>query len=193
MGSCSLLGSNCQELHLPLYIQESSPDADCMKASLEVGLSFDTVCALTRLSIFKQTGFENDEMLVLKSAWALPYKTPAFSAWNPANENISSTTVITMTTILNPSQLLAAIWLCVVLILWRYSRKVKPSRLPLPPGPKGLPVIGNLFDFPNDKPWLVYDRWFKQYGMYLFICLQHASIWLFVQEILSMSKFWGNR
>ncbi|KAF8874735.1 cytochrome P450 [Infundibulicybe gibba] len=48
-----------------------------------------------------------------------------------------------------------------------------PKRLPLPPGPKGLPIIGNLLDMPRaEKPWLVFREWSKIYGdiMYLNIC-----------------------
>ena len=43
---------------------------------------------------------------------------------------------------------------------WGWS----PNGLPLPPGPKGYPVIGNLFDMPIYKPWVVYDGWRKTYG-----------------------------
>jgi hypothetical protein len=39
-----------------------------------------------------------------------------------------------------------------------------PNDLPLPPGPKGYPLIGNLFDMPVDKPWVAYDEWRKTYG-----------------------------
>ena len=35
---------------------------------------------------------------------------------------------------------------------------------PLPPGPKGYPLIGNFFDMPVHKPWVVYDEWRKTYG-----------------------------
>ncbi|KAJ8501721.1 hypothetical protein ONZ45_g12057 [Pleurotus djamor] len=38
------------------------------------------------------------------------------------------------------------------------------SSLPLPPGPPSTPVIGNLFDTTNEKPWLLYDEWFNKYG-----------------------------
>jgi len=46
--------------------------------------------------------------------------------------------------------------------------KRNPRRLPLPPGPKGYPIIGNIFDAPTDKPWLVYNEWAKIYGAGLF-------------------------
>ena len=52
-------------------------------------------------------------------------------------------------------------------ILFRQLRKAKtsnPKGLPLPPGPKGFPLIGNIFDMPVNKPWLVYEKWCKTYG-----------------------------
>ncbi|KAF5354009.1 hypothetical protein D9756_007056 [Leucocoprinus leucothites] len=51
---------------------------------------------------------------------------------------------------------------------WLYGRlrerRDNPNGLPLPPGPKGYPIIDNLLDFPTYKPWLVYDKWSKTYG-----------------------------
>ncbi|TFK36285.1 cytochrome P450 [Crucibulum laeve] len=44
------------------------------------------------------------------------------------------------------------------------NRRKIPSGLTLPPGPKGYPIIGNLFDIPTDKPWLVYDQWCKRFN-----------------------------
>ncbi|KDQ59106.1 hypothetical protein JAAARDRAFT_113176, partial [Jaapia argillacea MUCL 33604] len=49
--------------------------------------------------------------------------------------------------------------------------------LPLPPGPKALPFIGNLLDVPMESLWLAYDRWTKQYG-------DIVSINLFGQTII---------
>ncbi|KAI0317639.1 cytochrome P450 [Amylostereum chailletii] len=34
----------------------------------------------------------------------------------------------------------------------------------LPPGPRPLPVVGNLFDIPAVKPWVTYTSWGKKYG-----------------------------
>lgn len=43
-----------------------------------------------------------------------------------------------------------------------YKAFVFKSRLP--PGPQGLPFIGNAFDMPTDKPWLKFHHWGKIYG-----------------------------
>jgi hypothetical protein len=47
-----------------------------------------------------------------------------------------------------------------------FSSRRNRRTLPLPPGPKGLPLLGNILDIPLDKPWKVYDTWSKQYGMF---------------------------
>jgi hypothetical protein len=47
--------------------------------------------------------------------------------------------------------------------LWRYMRSL--GKLPLPPGPRSLPIIGNLFDIPKStQPWHTYQKWHEQYG-----------------------------
>lgn len=64
--------------------------------------------------------------------------------------------------------LAASIAAVALLGIWAKSATKKTtSRLPYPPGPKPLPLIGNLFDLPRGKDWLVYHDLAKTYGMFL--------------------------
>lgn len=47
----------------------------------------------------------------------------------------------------------------VVCCVWIHSRQHRQ-----PPGPKGWPIIGNLFDVPKGKAYIVYDEMAKKYG-----------------------------
>lgn len=60
--------------------------------------------------------------------------------------------IITIVTAL----LLAKKWL-------HYIRKSK-SKYPLPPGPKGYPIIGNFSQVPPKRSDLQYAKWTKEYG-----------------------------
>jgi len=42
-----------------------------------------------------------------------------------------------------------------------FSRRAK---LPLPPGPPGLPIIGNAFDIPSEGFCEQYKKWSEEYG-----------------------------
>ncbi|KAF6756369.1 cytochrome P450 98A3 [Ephemerocybe angulata] len=44
------------------------------------------------------------------------------------------------------------------------SKKRNPRGLPLPPGPRGLPVLGNMFQLPQSEQWKAYEELSKQYG-----------------------------
>lgn len=38
------------------------------------------------------------------------------------------------------------------------------SNPPLPPGPRGLPLIGNILDMPTEKEWLKFAQWGETFG-----------------------------
>ncbi|KAG7439314.1 cytochrome P450 [Guyanagaster necrorhizus] len=66
--------------------------------------------------------------------------------------------------------LLAFLSFC-ALLLYLLSVSFNRRRPPLPPGPKGLPFIGNLWDVPQaeDYPWRTYARWAATYGDILYL------------------------
>ena len=47
-----------------------------------------------------------------------------------------------------------------ILRIWLNKRR----KLPLPPGPMGYPVIGNIYDVPHHYTWLEYTKWARTYG-----------------------------
>jgi hypothetical protein len=49
------------------------------------------------------------------------------------------------------------------------KRQAARGSLPHPPGPKPLPIVGNLFDIPQSKAWLTYRDWHDQYGDIVYI------------------------
>ena len=75
-----------------------------------------------------------------------------------------------------PYYKLAVLFFSVMLLRQlKNGRDSNPNGLLLPPGPKGYPLIGNLFDMPADKPWVVYDEWRKTYGKTSIINLNSLS------------------
>lgn len=53
-----------------------------------------------------------------------------------------------------------AIALVTAVLVWSSRR----PRLQLPPGPKGLPLIGSLLEWPTHKEWVTFTQWHARYG-----------------------------
>ena len=59
---------------------------------------------------------------------------------------------------------LACAWVALL-----YLKRASSRSLPLPPGPKRLPLIGNLLNVPRQLEWESYERWGKEFSEYLFM------------------------
>ena len=54
--------------------------------------------------------------------------------------------------------------LCLCLVAWYVARRNKRGGCPLPPGPKGLPIVGNLLGMPTRDEWVTFGKWSKDFG-----------------------------
>ncbi|EPT02822.1 hypothetical protein FOMPIDRAFT_54955 [Fomitopsis schrenkii] len=50
----------------------------------------------------------------------------------------------------------------VVLLVYRFIKTRR--RLPYPPGPRGWPIVGNIFDIPTEYQWKTFAQWGEKYG-----------------------------
>jgi len=52
------------------------------------------------------------------------------------------------------------------LITWVVSYSIRQHllRQKMPPGPRGIPLLGNVFQMPTELPWLRFADYTKEYG-----------------------------
>ncbi|EAU89623.1 hypothetical protein CC1G_02512 [Coprinopsis cinerea okayama7 len=74
----------------------------------------------------------------------------------------------TTTALLAAGFVLAAFWCGST---FQNKRKFARRRkgLPLPPGPKGTPLLGNLLQIPQEHSWKVYAEWKEEYGDIIYL------------------------
>lgn len=68
----------------------------------------------------------------------------------------------------------------ITIALWYHfeRKRCNPQLLPLPPGPPGLPLIGNVLDIPKDYEYLQYNEWRNVYGAHNLIVIYVPAIFL---------------
>lgn len=72
--------------------------------------------------------------------------------------------------------LAAIIALLVGVVSITNSKRKTTSSLPLPPGPKPLPVIGNVHQAPKSHAWRTYLQWSKEYGPIVHVNMLGQSV-----------------
>ncbi len=80
--------------------------------------------------------------------------------------------------------------LCLYKVYFRLAQVVS-----LPPGPKGLPLVGNLCDMPAEQEWLTFTRWGEKYGTFYFIkCpafqITQSTLQGIFAPLLFLAKHW---
>lgn len=71
----------------------------------------------------------------------------------------------------HPSSSAMIIWIGLIIILgYLLAPRRKRTGLPLPPGPPGLPLIGNVLDFPTSDFARKFHELGIRYGGPIFLC-----------------------
>ena len=74
--------------------------------------------------------------------------------------------------------------------LWAIRHHRRRGGLPYPPGPRPLPIIGNLLDIPKEFSWLAYTRLSEKYGTVLLLAGGSFLRFLSDREYLVLPYLW---
>ncbi|KAK7462916.1 hypothetical protein VKT23_007496 [Stygiomarasmius scandens] len=55
--------------------------------------------------------------------------------------------------------------LALTILTWLLYVFIRRSRARLPPGPRGIPFIGNVLQMDNSRPWRTFTKWKQLYGV----------------------------
>jgi hypothetical protein len=91
--------------------------------------------------------------------------------------------VVSLTSILHILVLVSS--LAAFLAIRDYQRR---RGLPYPPGPRPLPLIGNIFDIPKRFSWLSYLQFSKKHGM-IYLAVQGPLTEAMAGDVLSFHVF----
>ncbi|KAK7692903.1 hypothetical protein QCA50_004539 [Cerrena zonata] len=72
--------------------------------------------------------------------------------------------------------LAAGVIILLSLLLYQWLKRSWFRPLPLPPGPNGIPLIGNVFDIPKTMPWKAFRDLASVYGDVLFLRVPTQNI-----------------
>ena len=66
---------------------------------------------------------------------------------------------------------------------------IRSSRrpLPYPPGPRRLPIVGNLFSMPSQEEWKIYKKWSDDCGQCMLAAAFNSLLSLVQDLMLYMS------